>query len=411
MKSAGKPKFFYGWVIAVCCTLSVCGASLLSTGLSTNLNAMRQCLGFTNTQTSLVLTVRSISAFIVALFAERYYGRLGIRKGMALAMAFGILSFGLFALAGSNILIVYAGAVTAGVCYSYGMMMPSSMLIKNWFNRSRGTALSIASCGTALVSIIFAPIVQRFVDSFGIKSAFLMQAGALFVIMLILFFFVVEKPEEKGLEPCGGKDFVPQAKKKTAPAGSGRLSAGWFAALVGATVLIGASASPCSANYTNNLVTAGYEPMAVAKALSVYGFIIIGAKLFFGRCIDTIGAKRSTIIFGSLCTLAMVLLALANRFTTVPFLYFTLVITGLGVIVQTLGYPNWVADLESSRYDVSLERCQMGYQLGALIGSPLPGILADATGSYGPAYMLFAVFTVIAIVIVLLAYASAKKSA
>ena len=42
----------------------------------------------------------------------------------------------------------------------------------------------------------------------------------------------------------------------------------------------------------------------------------------------------------------------------------------------------------------------MAYALGMLVFGPLPGILADRAGSYVPAYMVFALLTAAAMVIV-----------
>jgi len=403
-------KVFYGWIIAVCCTLSICASSLLSTGMSTNLNAMRQVLGLTNTQTSLILTVRSVSAFVAALFSAKYFSRLGIKKGMLIAMSCGVLAFLIFTVAGTNMLINYLAAVVAGVCYSYGMMLPASMLIKNWFNKSRGLALSVASCGTGLVSIIFAPLVQSTVNNYGIRAAFLMQAGVICAIALLLLLFAVDRPEMKGMEPFGGKDWQPETKGKQEPREATSLSAFWYIALIVAAALIGMSASPCSANFTNNLVTAGFHNMDVAKAVSVYGFIIIGSKILFGRCVDKLGTFRSTMIFGILCTIGMLFMVLVNKFVTIPFMYAAFIVIGVGCVMQTLGYPNWCADLDSEHYVKTIAKCQMGYQLGTVIGSPLPGILADATGSYAPAYFMFMICTILALLIVIGAYTSQRKN-
>lgn len=407
MKKSGK--IFYGWVIAGCCLLSVCGASLLSTGMSTNLNAMRQSIGLTHTQTSMILTVRSISAFVVALFADRYYRLFGVKKGLIFALFAGILAFLLFAAAGANMTVNYIAAVVTGFCYSYGLMMPASMLIKNWFLKSRGTALSIASCGTAFVSIIFAPLVQTIVNNHGVRIAFLMQGGVLLLIIVLLIVLVAEKPEDKGLEPCGGLGWVSAAKgaKKSSETS---LTKGWFIALVAATALIGLSSSPASANYTNNLVTAGLDPMDVAKCLSVYGFVLLLAKMVFGRLIDSLGTFRTTILFGSLCAFAMLLLTLVSAFPGIGMMYAAMIMIGIGAPIQTLGYPNWTAELDAKHYNRTIEKCQMGYQLGCVVGSPIPGMIADRFGDYRGAYLVFMACTVIAIAIVIGAFRSSYMS-
>ena len=73
--------------------------------------------GFTNTQTSLITTIRS-AAYLLGTFAiGRYYRRLGYRTGCALAAMLACVSFLLFAAAKSLAAYYFAGAV-AGVSYA-----------------------------------------------------------------------------------------------------------------------------------------------------------------------------------------------------------------------------------------------------------------------------------------------------
>lgn len=374
--------------------------------MSTNLANLRLVLGFTGTQTSMILTVRSIAAFVVALFADKYFGLLGVKKGMIVAMIAGVVSFFIFSVAGLNLALYYVAAVVAGVAYSYGMMMPSSMLLKKWFNQSRGTAISLAGCGTGLVSIIFAPLVQSTVDRFGLKASFYLQGGFIALVAVILAVLVVEDPAQKGLEPYGGRDFVAVGRAKK---GDSSLSKKSVLLLAFATMLVGFTSSPASAHYSVTFTTEGFDAMTVAKIISIYGVVLVASKFIFGRVVDKIGARKSTVIYGTLCTLAILMIFLTRFFRSVTWVTVTMVVVAVGVVIQTLGYPNWVSDLDSKNYDHTLVRCQQGYQLGALVGSPLPGLIADATGTYTWAYLMFAVCTLIYVLIVLGIYQSQRK--
>ena len=401
-------KLFYGWVIAFCCILFVCGSSLVSTGMSTNLNAMRQHLGFTNTQASTVLTLRSAVGFIAALFSAKYYEKLGLRNGICLAMLSGVLAFLLFIAGGRNTAIVYAGGAVSGICYTFGMMLPASMLIKNWFNRSRGFALAIASCGTAAVSVIFAPLTQSMVNHHGIRAAFFMEGAYLAVTAVLLFFLIKEKPEQMGLEPYGGKEPV-SGQDSRMPETAASLSAGWYGAYLFAIVLIGVVASPSNANNTNNFVTAGLDPMDVAKALSLYGILVTVSKILFGKAVDRFGTFKTTMVYGLNFVIALSLAAAVSYCPENWLMILSLVIYAFGTLVTSLGYPNWTVDLDSAHYNKTLSRCQTGYQFGAIIGSYIPGVIADATGSYAGVYFLFAGCIAAAVLIVAGAYHSRKK--
>ncbi len=116
--------------------------------------------GFTNTQTSLITTIRS-AAYLLGTFAiGRYYRRLGYRAGCALAAVLACVSFLLFAAAKSLAAYYFAGAV-AGVSYALGSMVPASILMRRWFRAHSGLAIGICSAGTGLATVVFSPAVHR----------------------------------------------------------------------------------------------------------------------------------------------------------------------------------------------------------------------------------------------------------
>ena len=51
----------------------------------------------------------------------------------------------------------------------------------------------------------------------------------------------------------------------------------------------------------------------------------------------------------------------------------------------------------------------LAYTVGVILFGPVPGLLADRTGSYVPAYLLFAALLTLAIVLVRMAYIRANR--
>lgn len=387
------------------CMIMIASTSLLSTGMSTNLNAIKNTFGLSGTATSTIMTVRSVSAFLVMFVSEKYFEKLGIRTGTALAMLIGTAAFLVFAFGNGSIAAYYAAGAIGGVTYAYGLMLPASMLMKRWFNKHRGLALSICSAGTGLCSIIGAPVIQTMVDRYGIRTSFLLQGAFLAAVSIFLFSVIVNFPADAGLEPVGGADYVPENRKK-GPGRTEALPKSWVTLLFIATTLIGLNSSPCSSHLTLNFTTDGFEAMTVAKALSVYGFVLIASKLIYGQILDRIGAVKTIWVFGALMIAGKVLCwAATYAGGAVWFLYLSVIVYGTGVPVETLGYPNWCAELTSPKeYTRVLSRLQMGYQLGALLGSSLPGVSCDLTGTYGWFYFACAILMAVALGIVLLGY-------
>ena len=400
----GTNKIHRGWVMPFMCAVMIAGTSLLSTGMSTSLNAIKGTYGLSGTKTSMIMTVRSISAFIVMFVSTRYFNKFGIRKGTALAMVPGVIAFLIFAYAKGSITAYYIAAAAGGITYAYGLMLPASMLLKRWFNKHRGLALSIASAGTGLCSIVGAPLLQTIIDKLSLTAAFLFQAFFLLFVSVLLLLIIVDDPKEAGLEPVGGKDFEAASGKKGNEA-AGAMTRKWTALMFISALIIGVNASPASSHLTLNFTTDGFDAMLVAKAISVYGFTLIIAKILYGTVLDKIGAQKTILLFGTIVITGKIMCWAATYANGTAFLFAAACIYGFGVPIETLGYPNWCADLSNAQqYPVLLSTLQMGYQLGALLGSSLPGISCDLTGTYGWFYLSGAVFMAVAFIIMLTAY-------
>ncbi len=394
-----------GWLMAAMCTTMVASTSLLSTGFSTCLNAIRFTYGISATLTSTITTVRSISAFFIVMFANWYFKKFGIRVGVSIAMLFGAAAFLLFALANGNIIVYFIAAAVGGFNYAFGVMLSSSILINRWFRKHRGMALAIASAGTGLCSIVGAPVLQSIIDRYGITTSFFTQSAFLFAVALLLLLLVRNDPADVGLEPVGGADYQELPAKEKGNESAGKLPKVWLGILVFSIMMIGITTAPASSHLTLNFTMDGLDAMTVAKALSVYGFVLIASKMVYGLLIDRIGAVKIIWIYGSVIVIAKIMAWAATYIPTEPFLFMTLCIYGLGVPIETLGYPNWAANMSSrEEYPILLKKLQLGYQLGGLVGASLPGVICDLTGTYGWFYLLCSILNTASFVIVLIAY-------
>ena len=193
------------WAILSCagCTLML----FVTGGLAFNVFSAAQPYilaqnGFTNTQTSLITTVRS-AAYLLGTFAiGRYYRKLGYRTGCALAAVLAGASFVLFAAAKSLMAYYFAGAV-AGVSYALGSMVPASILMRRWLRAHCGLAIGICSAGTGLATVLFSPLFTAIAESGGVDRAFLWTAAFCAAAAAAVFFLIRSDPAALGLEPWG----------------------------------------------------------------------------------------------------------------------------------------------------------------------------------------------------------------
>ena len=84
---------------------------------------------------------------------------------------------------------------------------------------------------------------------------------------------------------------------------------------------------------------------------------------------------------------------------------------GFGVPMSTVGLSVWAEAFSGAkRYDGVIRLFQTGYGLGALVFSFMPGLFADACGSYAPSYLVFLAFGVFSLLVVQSTYRRTARS-
>lgn len=98
--------------------------------------------------------------------------------------------------------------------------------------------------------------------------------------------------------------------------------------------------------------------------------------------------------------------------TTACSVTFLLCMFGIGAPLTTVGLSVWAADFSCvERRAQSVQRFQLCYAIGGLAFSfIMPGMVADLTGSYAPAYVIFALFGVFSILTVQSTYRLGSKA-
>ena len=196
-------KIHYGWCVCVGCALLL----FCTSGLSINAFTVYQPYilelnGFTNTQTSSIITVRSFFAFISMLLTGLYYKKVSLRNGMAIAgllIASGFLIFG-FA---ENYLLYCIGAMCVGIGYGFGTMVPIAIVLEHWFVKKRTVAISICSAITGFSTLGIPSLLTKMIESYSLKITFISEAVFIAVLTAVSFILIRDYPTDKRLLPYG----------------------------------------------------------------------------------------------------------------------------------------------------------------------------------------------------------------
>ena len=394
-------RFHYAWVICLACLwLFICNMGLCSNILTLYLPFI-EATGISDSMGSAILSVRCFSSFITTFFVGIFYQKFSLRIGILLASLTGAAGALVFAL-GGNAFIYYIGAMLAGIAYGAGCVYPVSLLLTNWFHARKGLAVGISFSGSGVAMTFFSPLLSRIILQHSLRTAFLFQALFMAVSAVLVFFFVRDLPAEKSMSAFGEKNSlqeIPSYATDSAP-----LPKNILAVLAIMMVLNGGAGLAFSGHLSVLTRTSGYSAELAASMFSLFGMVIIFSKLVSGALADRIGVKNcSTILILTFILGCFLVLGMNGVNTFFP--YALAVMLGIGASIYNTGPPLWASDLsKGAQYGKTLKWLQIFYNLGGIIFTAVPGIIADHTGEYQSSYFLFAGMMAVSLLILLWTY-------
>ena len=375
-------------------------------GLGSNLYSVYQPYiilqnGFTNTQAAWIVTTRSLFIVLGMFTAGWLCARLGIRNTVTAAML--LMALSRFQFGAARTLPAYlAAAAVTGLAYSWGGMIPLSLLINRWFQDRNTFALGLASASSGLATILLPAPLTWLIQSWGLRQAFWAEAAFVAAASAAVHLLVRDDPARLGLEPYrqGGRT-AERVPLRPAPGGMTPLYWGLFLAAV---FLIGAPTGIGISNIGVLFVTEGFDAATVALLVSCVGLAMIPGKMIYGELADRLGGRLSSLLLCGVSLLSYALLCLAGSGSR-PAALAAVLAFGLGLPISNVSFSVWCQDfLGDSGFAKGLKWSQTLYALGIVALAPLPGWLADRTGSYIPSYALFLGMMAAASVFILLTY-------
>lgn len=384
-----KIKKNYAWfVCAGCALLLFCTSGLAINAFAVYQPYILRLNGFTNSQSSLIITFRNVFSFASMLLTGRYYRLAGMRKGMTAAGLLTAASFAIFALAHNHAAYCAAGAVM-GTAYGLGTMIPIAVLTGKWFNEKRGTALGICTAITGLSTIGIPSVITDCVEKYGLKTTFLGEAAVTALLILVSGALLRDDPADMGLAPYGSG-----AADESRNFGGG-FSKSDYAVLVPVLLFIGAAMNVSYSHISVLMTGEGISPVKAASAVSVSGIALMLGKLSYGRLSDITKGEKANLIFAPVFAAGLVLCCFVGRSGAV--LYAAMILYSFGMSYMSVGLSSWCAELsDEANYSKNIRFFQTGYSAGCMLFSAMPGIIADRTGgSYVPVFAVFAVMAVL----------------
>ena len=400
----------YSWIICgLCVLLAFCSCGLVTVAFSTYLPFLKEAAELTATETSMITTIRCLSTIIFMIVSGKYYKKFSLRTGSILALMTLSIAYFIFAHA-HTAFTCYIAAFISGIPYALGNTISIAQIIRNWFKSKEATALSIAMCGTGVSTAVMPPIITKLVDSVGLATAFYAVAAFAIVSGILIFFLLRDKPEELGYEPYQDVKTERKKEKKTIVKTTDFLSGKRIILFLVVALLIGGAGTPYTNHLSLHYSSVGYTTIQAALAISVYGVLLMISKIVYGAGVDHFGAYKVNYLFFITWILASGMTIFLHG-TSIGMLYGSAVFNGIGISLGTIGITVWTRDFSSdAEYARRVKMTQTLFQVGSFAGSPVPGLIADKTGSYARAYVLFTAILILIFVIIQGMYQRQRKA-
>ncbi len=294
----------------------------------------------------------------------------------------------------------------------YGVLVPlglagtgpviASGVVARWFNRRRGTALSVLGSASMTGMSLLVPLVTWMILTTGWRHTYMVIAIAILVVVLPLCLWVFrDSPESVGLTADGAPSAPGATTDRIERVTAGQaLQTLAFWQLAGSFFTCGFSMSLLSAHGIPMLTDHGYTPMVASWAMGVLGGSSIGFTVMLGVLSDRFGRRPvlASIYLGRIFIFAGLFLIRDNP--TALLLVSVLggiTLAGTGSMTSAL-----TADIYG-RFSVSsvFGLIFLVHQTGSALGSWLAGALFESTGGYGAAYALACMFLLGAAIVAL----------
>ena len=402
-----SPRVFYGWYVALACSLlMLVGVGVGYYGLAVFLRPLQDEHGWSNAivsgATGLYFSLSGITGFVVGPRVDR----IGPKPFMLVGSVLLAASISLIGFVDTvwQLYVVYG---VLAIAFGLATSVSVNAVMTRWFVAKRAKAMSISSTGISVGGMVLAPIGSKLIDVGGLELAtplmgILVLAGALPVILLV----IVADPAHMGLVADGIDPADPaplratlgdDVQRRTWTRREAARTRTFWALLLGFGIVLTAQTGFVIHQISFLEDRVGSRNTA-ALALSVTAFGSIVARLVVGTFADRIDKRRLTVVLFVVQALAVAGIVATEN---IPLTYALTLVFGFTIgnvymmmsllVGETFGMVS---------FGTVFGLVSLIGQVGSGAGPLAVGLIEDATGGYGAAFLSTAVATLVAAVII-----------
>lgn len=384
--------FHWAWVVLAACFVDLFVNYSARLGYGVVLPEMIRDLGFTRTDAGSIYNSYLFTYILLTPLAGHLTDRLGAR--LVITVCSLVLGIGLLAMGrADSLLCAFLAYAVVGIGAT-GMWTPVITVVQRWFApRRRGLALGILSTGYGLGFATMGAAFPWIVHHFTWRHAWYFTGAAALAMVLTNGLLLRRDPESAGVRPWGTDDDPPPAREKD-DCGAARYPLREIAGdrlfwLIGISYFL---VSYCLYGITTFMVDyarygLGLPLDRASRLATIHGFAQVAGVLAVLPLSDHIG-RRVTVLVSNACIAASVVGILISG-ASWPMLSFFIALLALFYGVTFPIYGACAGDyFRKEIMGTVIGAWTPFYGLGAISSHWVGGMLRDATGHYGSAFVL-----------------------
>lgn len=334
-------------------------------------------------EASIAYSVGQIVGGVCSPLVGNMVDRLGSRRMVLLGgvlIALGLLGTS-FATSLWQVVFLYGVVMTFGsACIGLVVFVP---LVSRLFTAQRGMAISILQSANGFGRAISAPVAQLMVDGIGWRSAYLVQAGTMAVLMIPLALMFPRFAAEP--RAAAAADAAPVRGWTLAEAARTR----HFWLLWFVYMCTGLGSFFVSLHQLAFAVQMGFDPLYAATVLGTGAVLALPGVILTGSISDYIGRERAALLAYAISIAGVICALLIEGPGDHVLLWLHACLFGITWGARGPAITAKTADLFGGpRLGTILGVITIGSGIGAGLGSWGAGVVFDLTGSYRVAFWL-----------------------
>ena len=382
-------RFFYGWVIVGVGMLGIFASGpAQSHTFSVFIGPIALDLGLTQTEMASAYGLATLMAALCLPAMGWFLDRAGAKRMLAVvALLFGsaCAAFGLV----GGLFWLAIGFAALRFLGQGSLMMGSSNMVSQWFNRKRGTALGLMTLGFGISMAVHPELSQWLIEWVGWREAWFWIGVTTWILVLPpIVILAISKPEDVGLHPDGvnrsstdedgAESVVPQMDFTLSEA----LRAPAFYIVAASLFTLSMLVTSLHFYQVSIFADQGLGPNIATKCFAVSSFTMIVMMPVIGRMLDQAPTERM-VAAGLIVLTASLLLAsvISGLWTAVLFAVVFGLLNAVSMNYVSFMWPRYFGRTHLGRIQGVGQTITV---IGASLG-PLPlAISKDYFGSYDP---------------------------